>query len=293
MSAKFFGQYLIEQKVVQREDLFRAIRLQDKVNLRFGDIILGMGLMTEKQLTNVHRAQSQEDLRFGDMAVKMGYLTPDQVALVLAKQRKNYLFIGEALVQLGALTPKQLNTFLERFHQMQKPLASQTIEIPDGIPHRSVWELVVDMHCKMLTRFVGLSSRLGPGRSTNCCPQRQVTVEAGFSGEINARLLITLSKKTQVQLTSKVLNSGIGISYPEPLQDEALVKFLDLVCGNIVSKAALQSYEIDMTPVRMHQPSTGLNKGAAEIGLLFPIYLPDEEAIEITIFAMEKIQCLA
>ena len=293
MSVKFFGQYLIEQRAIQRTDLLRALGLQEKANLRFGDIVLGMGLMNDEQLARVHEAQRFEDLRFGDMAIRMGFLTPEQVALVLDRQRKNYLYIGEALIKLGSLTLEQLNSYLERYNQEQQHLSGMAIKIPPNMPNREIWEIVVDMHCKMLTRFAGLSYRLGPGILTDRCPQRQITLEAGLVGDINARLLITLSKRTRALLAEKVLNSGSERTYPETIQNDALVRFFNLVCGNIVSKAALLNYEIGMRPSRLHQEHETIKKGKAEIGLLFPIHLPEGDAIEITIFAIEKMKCQA
>jgi|GEM_PF-834459 len=293
MPGKFFGQYLVEQKAIFREDLFRALGLQEKVNLRFGDLVLKMGLMTEQQLARVLQAQRYEDLRFGDMAVKLGYLTSEQVDRALEKQRQNYLFIGEALVKLGVLTQEQLHSFLERYHREHKPQSGLAIEIPTGVPLQNFWEIVIDMNCKMLTRIAGLSYRLGPGRRADSCPQRHSTVEAGLTGGVNARLLITLSKKTRNQVAGKVLNPGNERSYPDAILNDALVRFFNLVCENIVNKAALLNHEVSMIPPRLYEGDERIVKGEAELGLQFPIHLPEGDAIEITIFAMEKVKCQA
>ena len=267
MSVKFFGQYLIEQKAILREDLFCALSLQKRFNLRLGDIILEMGLMTKEQLNKVLLAQRHEDLRFGDMAIKMGYLKPEQIAMALAKQRENYLFIGEALVKLGVLTQQQLQTFLEQYHQDHAHQNKLKIEIPAGVPHREIWEMVVDMNCKMLTRIAGLSIRLGPGRQINHCPSRQVTVMAGLTGDVNAHLLFSLSKKTSDLIACRFLSSEGERGYPDMILDVALKNYFNLVCENIVSKAVQLNHKIDLISARVRLESEEVQQSGAERGL--------------------------
>ena len=283
MAVKFFGQYLIEQKIITRSDLLRALDLQKKVNLRFGDLVIEMGMATEEQVVMIHRAQRHEDLRFGELAVKMGFLKPEQVEQALQNQRKSYLFVGEALVKLGSLTPDELEFFLEQYNQEQNFKSGQEIEIPVGFPQQQLWEILVDMHCKMLTRVAGLPFRLGVGRLTDHSPSRTLTVDAGFSGAGNARLLITLSGKIRNLLAHKVLNARADVSYPSKILDEALIQFVNLICDNAVRKASLYGYEMIMVPAQLRQ-SEEFQRGEDEIGLLFPIFLPEGDLMDLTLF---------
>ncbi len=47
MAVKFFGQFLVEQGIVTSEALLNAINLQDKNNLKLGEMAVAMGLITQ------------------------------------------------------------------------------------------------------------------------------------------------------------------------------------------------------------------------------------------------------
>jgi len=284
MAGKFFGQFLLEKHSISRSDLLRALELQGKYNLRFGDIVLARGMMTEEQVSAVHQAQRYNDLRFGEMAVNKGFLSAEQVTLVLNEQRENYLYLGEALVNLGSLSREELDVLLEKFNQQHKPQLPHEIILPVEIPHQQILEIIVDMSCKMLTRVAGLTFRLGPANWVDQCPDRSITVEAGFSGGIKARLLMTLSGKIRNLLANKVLNTVGQESYPRKILDEALVQFVNLVCGNAAGKANQSGHELETIPARLHNDKK-ISRNENEFGIIFPVYLPEGDVIETAIFA--------
>jgi CheY-specific phosphatase CheX len=241
-------------------------------------------MMTKEQVSCALQAQHQKDLRFGEMAVNMGFLSSEQLTQVLNEQRRNYLYVGDALVKLGALTQGQRDSALERFNQEQKTQIVDEIIMPDGIPHQSIWEIVIDMSCKMLTRVASLPFHLGPGSLVEHCLQRPVTVATELTGVINARLLITLSEKSQDLLAHGILNDRAEESFPCELLDETLLQFVDLVFGNAVNKANLLGHQIEIGPPSL-QRCEEIKENKTEIGLMFPIHLPGGEVIEITIIA--------
>lgn len=285
MAVKFFGQFLVEKGAVTRMDLLQAIDLQEKTNLKFGEMVVEMGLMTAADVTRVHMAQRGEDLHFGDMAVKLGIISEAQVQQVLTHQRNSHLYIGEALVQIGVLSKQQLADSLIQFKQDQQSYITEKIEIPAGVPHRPIWEMVADLTYKMLTRVAGISFRPGPCTIIDKMPSRPVIAEMGFSGSISARYLLSVSESTRNLVAKAILDEDSVENESIEILDDSVKEFINIVCGNIAAKASQLGHSIDITPPEMRTDSaSGIAVPKNHTGLMFPIYLSDGEVFELTIF---------
>ncbi|MEA3363032.1 MAG: chemotaxis protein CheX [Thermodesulfobacteriota bacterium] len=284
MAIKFFGQFLIDKKIITRLDLLRAIELQEKTNLRFGDLVIAIGLMTTEQISSTLRAQRHEDLQFGDMAVKLGFLSPAQVKQVLNRQKSEHLYIGEALVKLETITQKKLSFYLGEFKKTQKAPVTEKIIIPEGVPHQPVWEIVVDMTHKMLTRIAGVTFQTGSCTTIKKLPTRQVAVEIGFSGSISARYLLTISDNTRKLIAHAILKEEKAETGTANEVDNSVKEFVNIICSNVVSKATQLGYSIDTTSAQMRRLNNAdLEIPEEQIGLLFPIYFSNGEIFELTI----------
>jgi CheY-specific phosphatase CheX len=285
MAVKFFGQFLVEKGAVSRIDLLQAIDLQEKTNLKFGEMVVKMGLMTTADVERVHKAQRSEDLHFGDMAVKLKIITEENVQQVLTHQRNNHLYIGEALIQVGALNQEQLDKYLKEFKEDQQSYVSEKVEIPAGVPHKPIWEMVADLTYKMLTRVAGISFRPGPCTVVEKLPSRPVIAEMGFSGSVSARYLLSVSESTRNLVAKAILDEESVEDEPVEVLDDSVKEFINIVCGNIAAKASQLGHSIDITPPEMRSDSTaGVAVPQDHTGLMFPIYLTDGEVFELTIF---------
>ena len=288
MAVKFFGQFLVEKGSISRMDLLKAIDLQDKTNLKFGEMVIEMGLMSTVDIAKVHYEQRNEDLQFGDMAVKLGFLTEEQVQQVLTRQRNNHLYIGEALIKINALTTEELEDLLKDFKQDQVAYVAEKIEIPANVPHQPIWEMVADLTYKMLTRVANLSFRPGPCTIVDKLPSRPIIAEMGFCGEVSARYLLSVSENTRELVAKAILDEKSVENEPVEVLDDSVMEFINIVCGNVVAKAAQRGHTLDITPPEMREDSTdGIAVPDNHTGLMFPIYLSDGEVFELTIFVAQ------
>ena len=289
MAVKFFGQFLIEKGAVTRVALLQAIDLQEKTNLKFGEMVIEMGLMTTLDVARIHQAQRGEDLRFGDMAVKLGIIREDQVQMVLTRQRNSHLYIGEALIKVGALSDRELENYLKEFKDDQMAYISEKVEIPAGIAHQPIWEMVADLTYKMLTRVAGISFRPGPCTVVTKLPSRPIIAEMGFSGTVSARYLLSVSESTRNLVAKAILDEESVENETVEVLDDSVKEFINIVCGNIAAKAAQLGHSIDITPPEMRTDAlSGVDVPQNHTGLMFPIYLSDGEVFELTIFVPEN-----
>ncbi len=284
MAVKFFGQFLVEKGLISREQLLVALDLQKTTNLKFGEMALKMGLLTDDQIIRVHNAQHSEDQRFGDIAVRIGLLTEAQVQEVLGRQQDTYIYLGAALVEVGALDDASLVTHLEAFKLDQEPYVVETVAIPAGVPHSQVWEAAADLTYKMLTRLANL-----PYRKEQCTVVTQVEpndiiASMELSGTLQATYLLSASSGVRAAIARTMLREEVD-NGPEELLDDAVMEFVNVVCGNLAAKVAQFGQSIQLAPPQaIHPGSESLPVPVGRIGLLFPIHVVNGEEVALVLF---------
>ncbi|WP_298037653.1 chemotaxis protein CheX [uncultured Desulfuromonas sp.] len=285
MAVKFFGQFLVERGTVGREQILQAIELQEKTNLRFGEMALSMKLMTDSDVERVHLAQRSEDLRFGDMAVKLGIITPEQLQQVLTRQKNSHLYIGEALVKIGALARHDLIRYLDEFRKDQAPFLERRTIVPEGLANAETWAMVADLTYKMLTRVVNLEHRPGPCSVTSSLQSHGVVVAMDFTGALQARYLLSISSGVQAQIARAILQEADVSAEPQEVLDDTVMEFVNIVCGNAVAKAAQMGFQMDIRPPELIEAKGGpVTAKPGQSGLLFPIHVAEGERAEMALF---------
>lgn len=128
MAAKFFGQFLLEKGVVDRQQLLAALDTQHASSPMLGELAQNRGWLTAAQARRINERQRAQDQRFGDIAQSMGLLDASQVAELLAEQKARRKLLGEILIQQGAVNRVQLDAAL-REHQAERTDALQALEL--------------------------------------------------------------------------------------------------------------------------------------------------------------------
>lgn len=285
MAVKLFGQFLLEKQAVTPEDLTRAIKLQETKNLKFGEMALAMGLVTEADIGRAHDIQMHEDLRLGEVFVKLGILTEEQVQQVVTMQNNSHLYIGEALVQVGALSAADLYCYLEEFRLDQAPYLTTRIMVPAGVPNPDLVETVADLTYKMFTRVVGLTFRQGQAQVINLLDRCDVTVALQFNGDFRARYLLSVSRDVQAMIARAILREQEVDRLEQVLLDDAVMEFVNIICGNIAAKAGQLGKNLTIsTPQLLNLGGVSLQVPQGQTGLLFPIYVVDYPRVNMAIF---------
>lgn len=284
MAVKFFGQFLVEKGFISREQLLAALDLQKATNLKFGEMAQKMGLLNEDQIIRVHNAQHSDDQRFGDIAVRIGLLTEAQVQEVLGRQQDTYIYLGAALVQVGALDEAALAVHLEDFKLDQAPYVVEAVEIPAGVPHSKVWEAAADLTYKMLTRLANLPYRKEQCSIVTQVEPNDVIARMELSGSLEATFLLSASSGVRAAIARTMLREEVD-NGPEELLDDAVMEFVNVVCGNLAAKAAQFGQKIQLAPPETIRPgSEPLPVPVGRTGLLFPIHVVNGEEVSLILF---------
>lgn len=127
MAAKFFGQFLLEAGLIDKDQLLEALQVQRDSNPMLGELAQARGWLTAAQAARINERQRAEDKRFGDIAGEMGLLTAGQVDQLLDEQKSRRKLFGEILVERGMLDRDQLDAAL-RAHQADRDDALRSLE---------------------------------------------------------------------------------------------------------------------------------------------------------------------
>lgn len=282
MAVKFFGQYLVENNIVTRDALLKAIDLQEQKNLKLGEMAVSMGHITQADIERAHNAQMSKDMKLGDLLVEMGFLTLNQLNDVIVRQKNTHLYIGEALVLVGALTNDSLKQELDNFKADQAQYIVERIELPAGVNNTNIWEMTADLTYKMITRVLDIQFRPEKCVRVETLSHNFMMAAMDFSGDVNARYLISVSEGLQKTVAKAILREESVDEEPVEVLEDTVMEFVNVVCGNVAAKASQMGVIMNINPpVTIRPPAAGLSVPADHYALCFPIHVDGNEKMEL------------
>jgi CheY-specific phosphatase CheX len=284
MAVKFFGQFLVEQGIVTSEALLNAINLQDKSNLKLGEMAVAMGLITPADIQRAHNAQMSKDMKLGDLLVEMDLLTLDQLNDLITRQKNTHLYIGEALVKIGSLTNDALLKHLDAFKADQARYVSNGIELPITSANSKIWEMTADLTYKMITRVLDLQFRPGKCTLTSAISPNFMLAAMDLSGDVEARFVISVSEGVQKSIAKAILGEESVDHEPAEVLEDTVMEFVNVVCGNVAAKASQMGVIMNINPpVAIRNPENGLQIPEGHTALCFPIFIDDGDTMEMNL----------
>lgn len=160
MFTQFFGNFLLNEKLVASWQLAEALENIKDTKLKLGVLGINAGLMTAEEVNRVHELQQTEDKRFGEIAVDQGYLTVEQVSQLLSSQKTGHLLLGQALVDKGYMTNVQfeaaLNSYKNKYSLTNEDFTTRQNEKVDSII-KSFYKFNSFKYAKIFTEYVSLT----------------------------------------------------------------------------------------------------------------------------------------
>ncbi len=288
MAVKFFGQFLVEKGLVSRDALLKAIDLQERKNLKMGEMAVSMGYVTQADIDRAHNAQLSRDMKLGDLLVEMGILTLSQLNEIITRQKNTHLYIGEALVLVGALTGAQLQQYLDEFKADQAQYVADRIELPCAIPNSRIWEMAADLTYKMITRVLDIQFRPEKCRVVTTLDTNFMMAAMDLSGDAEARYLISVSENLQKRVAKAILREESVEGEPAEVLEDTVMEFVNVVCGNVAAKASQMGAIININPpVSIRPAATGIQVPDGHTALCFPIYVGEGEKMELILLVRQ------
>jgi len=115
MVSYLFGQFLLEQGLINADQLTGGLEYQQNNNKVLGELALENGMLERDEILQICEWQLAVDKGFGQIAVEMGFLSQKNLDSLVALQKERHLYLGDALVRLGFITAEDLKRELELF----------------------------------------------------------------------------------------------------------------------------------------------------------------------------------
>lgn len=128
MFTQFFGNYLLNEKLITPEQLVDGLQEKANTRLKLGILAINAGYMTADQVERVHEMQTRMDKRFGDIAIELGHMTDEQVSELLKSQQLGYLLLGQALVDKSFISNSEFESAISSYKDKYS-LTDEDIEI--------------------------------------------------------------------------------------------------------------------------------------------------------------------
>jgi len=127
MFAQYFGQFLLNRKIVSAFELKQAMSAQKETRVRLGVLAINHGYLTAEQVETIHQAQTRMDKRFGEMAIDLGLLTNEQLTSMLSMQQPAHLVLGQVLIDQGIMNYERFEQALQQY-KVENSLSSEQFE---------------------------------------------------------------------------------------------------------------------------------------------------------------------
>jgi hypothetical protein len=134
-----FALYLKSKGVVSAEQLVAALELQQKQLVPIGQLAIEEGVLAPRQVFQVLRSQSDSPHeRFGEVAVGLGLMTRHDLQRLLIIQMERKRPLSEILVRQHALSPLHAAEELSEFRRQMEQRNRVTKRPVYAAPRKSV-----------------------------------------------------------------------------------------------------------------------------------------------------------
>lgn len=168
MFTQFFGNYLLNKRLVEPQQLAEALSALKTTRVKLGVLAINAGYMTAEQVEKVHAEQQRVDKRIGEIAIDMGYMTLEQVDELFSSQSGTHLLLGQALVDRGSMTNAEFENALNAYKAENSLTDSDFKENDNAKIHSVIREFYrfdsasdelmieyIDLLFKNIVRFIG------------------------------------------------------------------------------------------------------------------------------------------
>ena len=281
MYIQFFGNYLLSNGYVTREQLFSAMQRENDQHMKLGTLAMHAGYMTATQVDDVVIHQTHQDSRFGELAVTLGYLTDEQVHELLRQQTPSFLSLGQVLLDDGVLNNTDFERIIQDYRSKngmddEESLMEQKKNITQLFHNffsstntalSSNGHMFVELLFNNFVRFIGSDFTPGTVEPVSeapiaCCVKQEV------HGDYAINTYISMDLETAISFATRYVHESFD-DYDEYVQ-ASLEDFINLQNGLFIVNISNTS-------------GTELTLGAPEQITVSPVTFADPRALHIPI----------
>lgn len=273
MFSQYFGQYLLNKKILTPEQLSDALAFERSVHVRLGVLAINSGLMSAVQVEEVHDLQRSKDKRFGEIAVEKGYLTVSQLEDLLQIQGSRQLSLSQAVVDRGYLSLSDLEVALDSYKKDNK-LSPDQWEALQTVDYDQAAHIFLDFsqeggRAELYYSYISLILR-NMVRFLNDIPilaanvsfdgkARGWVVRQNIVGEVDLVTALVADDAVLIELAARY--SQEELNAVDELSKDSVAEFLNLANGLFCVNASDKGLDLNLEPQTIshneHLPVTG------------------------------------
>ncbi|MCP4254054.1 MAG: response regulator [Candidatus Scalindua sp.] len=237
MNLTGFGQYLLDQGLINREGFKKAVELQNKGRL-LGDLGIELNWLVQDNISSILNYQREHSgVRFGEAAVSLSLLNSSQLKYLLDLRTRRKTPIGKILVNNGVITQETLNKALMGYNEKRNKF--ENILVVD--PSTTIAMIIKSILSKYAySTFHAKSGAEAIKLSLEVKPDILITSEIlkdmnGF--ELCTRLLDSKKKYTSMHMVmlssndsmdklENAFEAGIGHFLRKPVKENELINMI-------------------------------------------------------------------
>lgn len=260
MFTQFFGNYLLNEKLVTPEQLIDGLQAKNNTRMKLGVLAINAGYMSSSQVEMVHMKQSMMDKRFGDIAVELGFVTSEQIDELLSQQPQGYLLLGQAFVDKGYMTNAQFEDAIKNYKSKYSITDDEMNEAQDSNPSHLIDSLIdlsatssPDMYREYIILLMNNLIRFTGDDFTPLQPESSITPNDSYittqdiTGKFSISTSLIADEDTLIQFASKY--AGEEITEMNEYVSAAACDFLNIHNGLFtVNISNSQQIELRLTP---------------------------------------------
>lgn len=259
MFSQYFGNYLLNQRLLSTAQLRKALDYSNSTQVKIGILAMHAGYLSAEQVEEIQNIQRTIDMRFGEVAVLKGYLTGNQVAHLLETQARGHLLLSQAINDLNYMSLAELQSALHGYKDESGLTARQFSALRTGDTDAIVRVFLdfsatgredayydyVSLMIRNMLRFLGeLAFVEAPIHPQSL--QLPVFVAQSLSGGME--LYTGISMIEDVFFNTAVRFSQMPLQPGTTLADDAVREFLNLHNGLFLVNMSNQGTELNMMP---------------------------------------------
>ena len=145
MFGSVFGEYLVNQEVISKQQLEDAVLYQKEYNILLGKLAMERGYLDSAQVEEIINEQKLTPKKFGKLAKEKGYLTEKELEELKQVQSENHIFLGEVLNRLGYIDVEKLNVFLNSFKHYLESEQNAALDKLNQFSHKDMLQNVSEV----------------------------------------------------------------------------------------------------------------------------------------------------
>ncbi|EKD26044.1 MAG: CheC protein [uncultured bacterium] len=161
MEIKYFGQYLIEKKIISTKDLLRVMKLQTENNDSLVDFAWRKGFINQEQYERILQHQLQNNVSFINAALDLNILTQLEMEKLLSAQISKNLLLSEALVNEKILTQDQIDKHFRAFRSEQSILEFNILNAISTHKNSDVIHVLIQSITNLFRYLLDVQPRIG------------------------------------------------------------------------------------------------------------------------------------